>query len=117
MDTKLTTFDVDFVLWKAFQKKLIDNISVEEKKIRGSKAISMLIADFLAGKIDVNYLTSEKPLENKYTAGLHIDEKVWLDLDIFLAKKKAECIGDKEKQKYLNKGKIIIKLIRHYVNK
>jgi len=111
---KVTTFSIDFDLWKKFQKKLIDNSSPDKSSLKGSNVISNLIKDFLSGKIKVELLET-KPVSNPHMVALHIDEKYWLELDEWLVRERKKYIGNKEKQNALSKGKIITKLIEKYV--
>lgn len=115
MGTKVTTFGIDLIEWKDFQKKMID-ASEKLSPPSGGGTISSLVKGFLKGDIEVDLFVDEKEAKELYTAGLHIEEKVWLDLDTYLSKEKKKYIGDKDKQKRLNKGNVIVKLIRHYVN-
>jgi len=120
MENKIvTTFGIDFELWKVFQKKLIDNAVTDAKNgstiPKGSKVVSGLLKEFLDNKLTVDLFTEESSVKDSYIAGFHIDESIWLQLDIFLAEERARFIGNKEKQKFLNKGNIIVKLIRQYI--
>jgi len=113
MPSKLTTFYTDLEKWNSFQKKVVDNSGNNGDRRTKSEVATALITNFMNGKIKVDIFEKEL-IKESYIAGLHMDEEVWLRFNTFLSKEKMKYIGDKAKQKALNKGNVLNKLITHY---